>query len=94
LYKLGQALDIGLSTGGCLFSGNNFANAVEDYAYADYKCLTLDCIATTCNTCAFACSALLPKNNVTGCLYAGLSGISQASKTVRTHCKEAGGFCK
>ena len=34
LQKLGQVLDIGISTGGCLFSGknfgNNFANAVED----------------------------------------------------------------
>jgi len=98
LYKLGQALDIGISTGGCLFSGNNFgnnvANTVEDYACADYKCLTLDCIATTCDSCAFACSAFLPKNSITGCLYAGFSGASQASKTIRNRCKQAGGFCK
>lgn len=98
IQKLGQLSDILLSTGGCYYSGNNVghgvANAVEDYACADYKCLALDLIATTCDTCAFGCSAFLPKNNITGGLYATFIGVSKASTTIRTRCKQAGGFCK
>ena len=99
LYKLGQALDITLTTGGCIFSGQSMgtdiANAVEDYTCQDYKCLTLDCFAATCDAAAFGFS-LLPKNNVTGCFFAGFSGASKGARTIRDRCKEAGGLlgCK
>lgn len=57
-----------------------------------FKCLTLDCFAVICDPAAFGFS-LLPKNNVTGCFFAGLfSGVSKSARTIRDRCKEADGL--
>ena len=76
MQKIGQFLDI--------------ANALEDYACNDYKCLTLDCIASCCDLGATGI-AFLPKNNITGAAFAGCTAASKFSRTLRNKCKEING---
>ena len=65
----------------------DIANALEDYACNDYKCLTLDCIASCCDLGATGI-AFLPKNNITGAAFAGCTAASKFSRTLRNKCKE------
>ena len=91
MEKIGQFLDIGATTAGSAYSARtaaiNVANAVEDYACSDYKCLTLDCVASCCDVAAVGL-AFLPKNNVTGAAFAGCTATSKFSRTLRNRCKE------
>lgn len=99
IEKIGQFLDIGATTGGSIYSARtaavDIANGLEDYACSDYKCLTLDCVASCCDIAATGI-AFLPKNNVTGAFFAGCTATSKFSRTLRNACKEKGGLlgCK
>jgi hypothetical protein len=99
MEKIGQFLDIGVTTGGSVYSARtgalNLANGLEDYACSDYKCLTLDCLACICDAAATGV-AFLPKTNATGAAFAGCTATSKFSRTLRNKCKEMGGLlgCK
>ena len=94
MQKIGQFLDIGSTTAGSVYSARtaavDIANALEDYACNDYKCLTLDCIASCCDLGATGI-AFLPKNNITGAAFAGCTAASKFSRTLRNKCKEING---
>jgi hypothetical protein len=94
MEKLGQFLDIGTTTAGSVYSARtaamDVANALEDYACSDYKCLTLDCVSSCCDLAAVGI-AFLPKNNVTGAAFAGCTATSKFSRTLRNRCKEMEG---
>ena len=91
MQKIGQFLDIGATTAGSAYSAGtaaiDIANAVEDYACSDYKCLTLDCVASCCDFGATAI-AFLPKNNITGAAFAACTATSKFSRTLRNKCKQ------
>ncbi len=92
--KIIQFLDIGSTTAGSAYSARtaavDVANALEDYACSDYKCLTLDCVASCCDLAATGI-AFLPKNNFTGAAFAGCTATSKFSRTLRNRCKELEG---
>jgi hypothetical protein len=94
MQKVVQFLDIGSTTAGSAYSARtaaiDVANALKDYACSDYKCLTLDCVASCCDFAA-AGIAFLPKNNVTGAAFAGCTATSKFSRTLRNRCKEIEG---
>ena len=94
MEKLGQFLDIGATTAGSAYSAKtaaiDIAHAVEDYTCSDYKCLTLDCIASVCDFGATGI-AFLPKNNITGAAFAACTATSKFSRTLRNKCKEMEG---
>ena len=94
IQKIGQFLDIGTTTAGSAYSARTAAidigNALEDYACSDYKCFTLDCIASFCDVGATGI-AFLPKNNITGAAFAGCTAASKFSRTLRNKCKEMEG---
>ena len=94
MEKIGQFLDIGSTTAGSAYSARtaaiDIANAVEDYACSDYKCLTLDCVASCCDLGATGI-AFLPKNNITGAAFAACTATSKFSRTLRNKCKEMEG---
>lgn len=91
IEKIGQFLDIVSTTAGSAYSARtaaiDIANAVEDYACSDYKCLTLDCVASCCDLGATGI-AFLPKNNITGAAFAACTATSKFSRTLRNKCKE------
>lgn len=91
MEKICQFIDIGATTAGSTYSARtaaiDIANAVEDYACSDYKCLTLDCVASCCDLGATGI-AFLPKNNVTGVAFAACTATSKFSRTLRNKCKE------
>ena len=94
MEKVGHFLDIGSTTAGSAYSARtaavDVANALEDYACSDYKCLTLDCVASCCDLAA-AGIAFLPKTNATGAAFAGCTATSKFSRTLRNRCKEMEG---
>lgn len=94
MEKVTQSLDIGLTTGGAVYSAQtaavDVAHAAEDYACSDYKCFTLDCIAASCDFAATGIS-FLPKNKVVGFAFAGCTATSKFSRTLRNKCKELEG---
>ena len=94
MQKIGQFLEIGSTTAGSAYSARtaaiDVANAIEDYACSDYKCFTLDCVASCCDLAATGI-AFLPKNNVTGAAFAGCTATSKFSRTLRNRCKETEG---
>ena len=94
MRKIGQFLDIGSTTAGSAYSARtaaiDVANAFQDYACSDYKCLTLDCVASCCDLAATGI-AFLPKTNVTGAAFAGFTATSKFSRTLRNRCKETEG---
>ena len=94
MQKISQFLDIGATTAGSAYSAKTAAisigNAVENYACSDYKCLTLDCIASCCDLGATGI-AFLPKNNVNGAAFAACTATSKFSRTLRDKCKQIEG---
>lgn len=94
MEKIGEFMDIVATTGGSSYSAKTAAiditNAVEDYACSDYKCLTLDCVASCCDLTATGIS-FLPKNKATGAAFAGCTAASRFSRTIRNKCKEIDG---
>ena len=94
MQKISQFLDIGITTAGSAYSARtaaiDIAHAVEDYACTDYKCLTLDCVASCCDLGATGI-AFLPKNNITGTAFAACTATSKFSRTLRNKCKEMEG---
>ncbi len=62
------------------------ANALENYVCSNYKCLTLDCVASCCDLAATGI-AFLPKNNVTGAAFVKCTATSKFSRTLRNRCK-------
>ena len=94
MEKLSQLVDLGSTTAGSTYSARTAAidisNALEDYVCSDYKCLTLDCIASCCDVVATGVS-FLPKNNVTCMTFAGCTATSKFSRTLRNRCKEIEG---
>ena len=97
MQKIAQFMDIGMTTSGSVYSAKtaavDIANAVEDYACSDYKCLTLDCIASCCDLGATGI-AFLPKNNITGAAFAACTATSKFSRTLRNKCKSGLFGCK
>lgn len=92
IEKMIQFMETSSTTAGSAYSARtaaiDIANALEDYACSDYKCLTLDCVASCCDVVATGI-AFLPKNNTTGAAFAGCTAVSKFSRTLRNRCKEA-----
>ena len=71
-------------------AATDIAHAVEDYACKDYRCLTLDCIASGFDVIAVGVS-FLPKSKTTTAAFAGCTAVSKFSRTLRDKCKEIEG---
>lgn len=94
MEKVTQLFDVGMTTGGSVYSARtaaiDLAHAAEDYTCSDYKCLTLDCIAVGCDLVATGVS-FLSRNNTTIITFAGYTATSKFSRTLRDKCKEMEG---
>jgi hypothetical protein len=93
MQKIGQFLDIGSTTAGYAYSARtaaaDIANSLENYACSDYKCLTLDCVASCCDLGATGI-VFLPKNNITGAAFAACTATSKFSRTLRNKMQRNG----
>ena len=94
MEKVTILLEVGATTAGSVYSARtaaiDVAHALEDYACSDYKCLTLDCIASGRDLAATTI-AFLPQSKATGAAFAGCTAASKFSRTLRNKCKEIKG---
>lgn len=83
-------MDISSTIGGSTYSARTAVidtlHDLENYTCNDYKCLTLNCIASCCNLIAIGI-IFLPKNKITGSVFAIYTAISKFLRSLKDKCK-------